>query len=226
MEFDQNRNDDKDYVLDMVSKQGSLLDLASDRLKNDRDVVMAAIKQDGNALEFASKDLKDDKEIVLESIKKVGWTACYVSERLSDDKETMLDAVKINGQELYYASEKLRDDDDVVMAAVTNKGLILKYASKRLRANKDIVKVAVLYALGTAGSNPTIPFISSGYLFAQYNASIPDLSLIHIFNSNSYILYKDSEILPQYKLSNMNFVIPFKLFSLCLIRYSFINFKL
>ena len=65
MEFDEARSDDKDYVLEMVNKQGSLLDFASDRLKNDKEVVMAAIKQNGNALEFASSELK--------MIKKLFW---------------------------------------------------------------------------------------------------------------------------------------------------------
>lgn len=71
MDFDVSKADNKEYVLEMVSKQGSLLDLASDRLKNDKEVVMTAINQDGNSLEFASKELKDDKEVVLASIKKV-----------------------------------------------------------------------------------------------------------------------------------------------------------
>ena len=99
MEFDLAKQDDKTYVMEMVQKQGSLLDYASDRLKADKEVVMAAIQQDGNALEFASDTLKDDKEVVLASIKKVGWTACYVSQRLSDDKET---AAGVPAAVLYY----------------------------------------------------------------------------------------------------------------------------
>ena len=69
MEFDVSKSDDKENVI--VGKEGSLLDVASDRLKNDKEVVMVAINQDGNSLEFASKELKDDKEVVLASIKKV-----------------------------------------------------------------------------------------------------------------------------------------------------------
>ena len=44
MEFDESKNDDKDYVLEMVSMQGSLLDLASDRLKDDKDIVVKTIR--------------------------------------------------------------------------------------------------------------------------------------------------------------------------------------
>ena len=46
MEFDKERNNDKEYVLEQVRKQGSLLDLASDELKDDKEVVMTAIEQD------------------------------------------------------------------------------------------------------------------------------------------------------------------------------------
>ena len=45
MDFDVSKADNKEYVLEMVSKQGSLLDLASDRLKNDKEVVLASIKK-------------------------------------------------------------------------------------------------------------------------------------------------------------------------------------
>mgnify|MGYP002440181367 CR=1 FL=1 len=38
MEFDKERNNDKEYVLEQVRKQGSLLDLASDELKDDKEV--------------------------------------------------------------------------------------------------------------------------------------------------------------------------------------------
>ena len=55
MEFDTEKSNDKEYVLSMVSKQGSLLDYASEELKNDKEVVLTAIRQDGNALEFAGK---------------------------------------------------------------------------------------------------------------------------------------------------------------------------
>ena len=58
MEFDESRKNDREYVLEAVRQQGSLLDYVSDELKDDKDVVMEAINQDGNSLEFASDRLK------------------------------------------------------------------------------------------------------------------------------------------------------------------------
>ena len=40
MEFDEEKANNKEYVLEMVEKQGSLLDYASDELKNDKDIVL------------------------------------------------------------------------------------------------------------------------------------------------------------------------------------------
>ena len=37
MEFDKEKSNNKEYVLEMVKKQGSLLDYASDELKNDKE---------------------------------------------------------------------------------------------------------------------------------------------------------------------------------------------
>jgi len=67
----KNNSDNRDYVLNAVSKKGSLLDYASNELKNDKEVVLAAIKNNPEALEFASDKLKGDREIVYESVSKV-----------------------------------------------------------------------------------------------------------------------------------------------------------
>ena len=109
MEFDEERKDDKEYVLEIVSKQGSLLDLASDRLKNDKEVVMTAIKQDGNALEFASDALKDDKEIVVNAIKDMidkGIYKCNLWDWLKDqDERLVLDLLFKNYNFIDYGIE-------------------------------------------------------------------------------------------------------------------------
>ena len=77
MDFNIEKNSDKEYVLGQVRQQGKFLDLASEDFKKDKEVVLEAVKNDPEALEFASVELKGDKEIVLESVKKVGWTICY-----------------------------------------------------------------------------------------------------------------------------------------------------
>lgn len=66
----QNCNN-REYVLSAVQNQGSLLDYASEELKNDKQIVLAAIENNPEALEFASDRLKEDREVVYNSVSKV-----------------------------------------------------------------------------------------------------------------------------------------------------------
>ena len=61
----------REYVLDAVSKQGELLDFADESFKDDKEVVLAAIGSNPEALEFASGRLKSDREVVYNSVSKV-----------------------------------------------------------------------------------------------------------------------------------------------------------
>ena len=61
-EFDVDQADNKEYVLNMIKKDGKLLDFASARLQDDEEVVMEAVKQNPISLEFASKRLKNNED--------------------------------------------------------------------------------------------------------------------------------------------------------------------
>ena len=61
----------REYVLNAVSKQGSLLDFADEKLRDDKEIVLAAIENNPEALEFASDRLKTDREVVYSSVSKV-----------------------------------------------------------------------------------------------------------------------------------------------------------
>ena len=63
--------------------------------------------------------------------------------------------------------------------------------------NKEFISI-FSYDLGTDGSNPTIPFISSGYLFAHYNASIPDIEC----GNKIYLLFFTPALLSDSLVSN------------------------
>ena len=61
----------REYVLEAVSKQGELLDFAEESLKDDKEIVLAAIQSNPEALEFASERLKSNREVVYNSVSKV-----------------------------------------------------------------------------------------------------------------------------------------------------------
>lgn len=54
---------DYDIVLATVTKDGTLLQYASETLRANRDIVLAAVEQNGLALQYASEVLKSDPEV-------------------------------------------------------------------------------------------------------------------------------------------------------------------
>lgn len=51
-------------ILEAVKRDGSLLEYASEELKNDKEVVLGAIKNNKNSFQYASEKLKRDEEIL------------------------------------------------------------------------------------------------------------------------------------------------------------------
>ena len=69
-------------MMNVVRKEGVLLEFASNKLKNDRKVVMAAVRNSGLALEFASNELKNDPKFVARiarSIEKKSSNKNYIT---------------------------------------------------------------------------------------------------------------------------------------------------
>ena len=138
-----------EFMLAAVTKDGSYLKFASDKLKDDKEIVLAAVANNAleypfkYALEFASEKIKDDREIVLAAVTKSGSALEFASDKLKDDKEIVLAAVTKYGGALEYASTKLKDDREFILAAVTNGGFALQYASDKLKDDKEIVLAAV-----------------------------------------------------------------------------------
>ncbi|MBA3722031.1 MAG: DUF4116 domain-containing protein [Parachlamydiaceae bacterium] len=75
----------KQFVLEAVSKKGSLLKYASNILKNDFDVAMAAVKNDGLALEYVTEDLVNYKAVAIAAILQNPNATDYFPEYLADD---------------------------------------------------------------------------------------------------------------------------------------------
>lgn len=143
--------DDKEFMLSVLQQDGnpriehygSLLQFASDRLKNDRDIVLAAIKKEGLALEYAAQVFKNDNEIVLTAVRQDGYALMLASAALKGNKEIVLAAVLQNGCALQYASDALKNEKEIVLSAVQQDGYALCFASDLLKNDKDIVRAAL-----------------------------------------------------------------------------------
>ena len=69
---------DKEFVMEILTRDWRALEFASEKLRGDKEVVMEAVKQDGYALMYASKELRGDKEVVIWAgaavcIKRISW---------------------------------------------------------------------------------------------------------------------------------------------------------
>eukprot|EP00961_Rhodomonas_salina_P215516 2911249-Rhodomonas_salina.1 len=62
--------DDKEFMLDVVTKRGMALQFASSRLQADEEVVLAAIKQNGLAIQHAGAECKRNKGLLQEALRQ------------------------------------------------------------------------------------------------------------------------------------------------------------
>ena len=111
------KHPEREKWVNEVKKNGYVLEICSNALRNDKEIVLAAVRKSGYALEYASDTLKNDREIVLVAVRQNGWVLKYASEELKNDREIVLTAVRRNGGALQYASEELRNDKGIVLVA-------------------------------------------------------------------------------------------------------------
>ena len=167
--------DDKDVVLEAVSKNRYALFYASERLRDDKEVVLEAVRYNENALDYASERLKDDKDVVLGAVKDFGNALFYASERLKDDKEVVLEAVQRHGYALKFVSKRLKDDKEVVLQAVKKYGNVLGYASMRLQLSLHLGIIA-----STTPSPELLKDVMSFVSNAMENGNSEDMEYLDI----------------------------------------------
>ena len=108
-------------MLDVVSKNGSMLVYASTDLKSDKDFVIAACANYGFALNHAALILKSDKDVVITAIRQNGLALKYASMELRSDSQVVWLAVKQNGNAFQYASKQLKFMKKLILLAIKNK---------------------------------------------------------------------------------------------------------
>ena len=80
-------NNNKKLMLDLVSIKGTMLEYASNDLKNDIEVVMAAFKNDYHSIVFASEELK--KIFISEMIKLFSLEMIEEIQKLKEENEEL-----------------------------------------------------------------------------------------------------------------------------------------
>jgi hypothetical protein len=135
--------DNFDCMRAAVEQDGTLLRLASPRLRAQPDLVVAAAGQNVHALRYADRALLHHDAFARLLLERAPLALQYLPPRYRSDATWVTLAVQGDGLALKDAAAALRDDPRTVMAAVKHNGLALRYAKTRCRASRDVVLAAV-----------------------------------------------------------------------------------
>ncbi|MEG0576976.1 MAG: DUF4116 domain-containing protein [Bacilli bacterium] len=134
-------DNNKQVILNSVTRNGLNIKLASQKLKNSEEIVKRAISNNGLALEYASKKLKDNKELVLLAIKNNPDSYYFAGLNLKNDPK-IIKSVLVREPSYIPKFEYLQKFNDLVKAVIKENGLALEYATSKLKNNKKVVQMA------------------------------------------------------------------------------------
>ncbi|EFC43556.1 predicted protein [Naegleria gruberi] len=133
--------DNKEFIIELMRKDGMLIYYASHRLRMDRDVVLAAVSQNSEALTYVPNEFVVDKEILIEAANhKQNQSFLYLaSDNLKSDREFVLEIVKKQGLALQYVHPSLQSDKVIVKEALASIEESFMYASSALREDTGFI---------------------------------------------------------------------------------------
>lgn len=138
-----NLKSDKEFVLEMVKKRGSLLYIVDNNLKSDKEVVLTAVRQNTCVFQYASDNLKSNREFIFELVEYCGLSIQYASQNLKADREIALRAIKQNPFSLRYLDDKLKADREIVLIAIRGNGNVLEFVDNEFKRNQEVVFKAI-----------------------------------------------------------------------------------
>lgn len=115
--------DNKEFVLIAVSRNGGSLDAVSERLRGDREVAIAALKSPTPfstwypVLHIFPEFIQKDREVVRVAYMKNLNSLEFADEELLNDRDFMLEAFKHNAQAHLYFGESLKKDIPFMLQA-------------------------------------------------------------------------------------------------------------
>jgi hypothetical protein len=144
---------DRESVLEAVSRDVSVLADANLWLRIDPDFLREAISRNIHAVEYIPTNLWSDREYLstlIALLKRDGnmrrqehLLLEHGGQAIKEDRAFVLSIVKEDGQGLAFAAEPLKNDREIVLAAVTQKPSSLRFASESLKNDREIVLAAV-----------------------------------------------------------------------------------
>lgn len=135
----EGKENDENYLLQCLEKDGMCLKYASKDIQNNKDIVIVAVKQNGLSLQYASKRLRGFKSISLTSIAENPKSIKFVEEKLINDKEFISKALHTNVNCFQYLPEEQRKDKSIVKEATSIDPNIVAFCGKNIRDTKAIM---------------------------------------------------------------------------------------
>lgn len=141
---------DRAFMFEVVSFNGSDLAYASDRLKDDEELVLRALStSSGINFKNASKRLKNSEEFVLKALKVNASVINEVNASIKHDLKFINKAFKTNPNILIHLSKKFFNsigfeiDFAKAMFAVNFNGILLTYLDENFKENEAVIKAAL-----------------------------------------------------------------------------------
>jgi hypothetical protein len=127
------------------NRRGSVLQFASERIRNYKPAVEKVIKINGHELEGVSDNYKNDPTIVYSAISNTnGWALRFASERLRNNDAFIQKAVQKGFHSLRFASDHLRGNEQIVSLAVEANVQTLGFARDSVKNDENFIIKTVL----------------------------------------------------------------------------------
>ena len=144
--FSKEIKSNKQFAIECLKANKSVLENLSENLKDDEEIVKLALMNNNlGELEYASERIKSNKTFVLEILKSCtrasnrGNFLEYLPETLKDDREVVTEAIRIAGSNIEKASDRFKKDRDIALLAAQEDADILSddYNTKKPKLNHD-----------------------------------------------------------------------------------------
>lgn len=112
--------DDKEFVLKVVSKEGSSIRYASERLRNDYLVVFAAVSSDGSAIAKVGSKFRENYFFCYKALRNYPWVYSDLSEKIKDDPVLAKMVIKEDATLIRNSSERIKNDLSIVRLGIRN----------------------------------------------------------------------------------------------------------
>jgi hypothetical protein len=139
--IDKKLRDSRDFILEIIQKNGNILNYLSDTMKNDTDIVKLAVSNTGNALKYANIRFKSDRNIVKQAIETFGFALILANKIFQQDIQLVNAAISQNPVIYYYLNKKAKMVESTIrhfMSKVT-KCNIIKMIPDILLTNREFV---------------------------------------------------------------------------------------